>query len=96
MYLWPVRSFSWSWRTFISRTLHHKYPLHWDYFRAWLTNIGYVTLRETKRKTLEEIAASFGDKVIAPEDRGMDGCVVDDEDEGDCGDTKPRVREVEG
>lgn len=55
-----------------------------------------MTFRETKRKTLEEIAASFGDKVIAPEDRGMDGCVVDDEDEGDGGDTKPRVREVEG
>lgn len=52
-------------------------------------------LRETKRKTLEEIAASFGDKVIAPEDRGVDDFGEDDIDHGDDGDAKPRAREVE-
>lgn len=50
---------------------------------------------ETKRKTLEEIAASFGDRVIAPEDREADRA-DEDEDDGEDGDTKPRVREVEG
>lgn len=28
---------------------------------------------ETKRKTLEEIAAAFGDRVMDPDERDMDG-----------------------
>lgn len=34
--------------------------------------------RETKQKTLEEIAASFGDKVVAPGENGKDGDDGDD------------------
>ncbi|KAF7115361.1 hypothetical protein CNMCM5793_002177 [Aspergillus hiratsukae] len=42
--------------------------------------IAYFYFPETKQKTLEEIAASFGDKVILPEDQG-ERQGEDDEDE---------------
>ncbi|PLB47075.1 MFS monosaccharide transporter [Aspergillus steynii IBT 23096] len=58
--------------------------------------VAYIYFPETKRKTLEEIAASFGDKVIAPEDRGVEGYGDEEDDDGDDGDAKPRAREVEG
>ncbi|THC92357.1 hypothetical protein EYZ11_008173 [Aspergillus tanneri] len=51
--------------------------------------VAYFYFPETKRKTLEEIAASFGDKVIVP-DR-MDAGV--DDDDGDV--VKPRAQQVE-
>ncbi|KAE8393279.1 MFS monosaccharide transporter [Aspergillus alliaceus] len=40
--------------------------------------VAYFYFPETKRKTLEEIAASFGDKVIAPGETGKDGDDGDD------------------
>lgn len=45
---------------------------------AFFLVVAYFYFPETKRKTLEEIAASFGDKVIAPGETGKDGDDGDD------------------
>lgn len=50
--------------------------------------------RETKQKTLEEIAAAFGDKVVLVDDlqRAAEGLVAAEEDV----DLKPDTHEIEG
>ncbi|KAB8258096.1 general substrate transporter [Aspergillus pseudonomiae] len=40
---------------------------------AFFLVVAYFYFPETKQKTLEEIAASFGDKVVAPGENGKDG-----------------------
>lgn len=47
-----------------------------------------VESRETKKKTLEEIAAAFGDRVIVPGER-------DDGKDDDVDDDKPDSQRVE-
>ncbi|KAB8242558.1 MFS monosaccharide transporter [Aspergillus flavus] len=45
---------------------------------AFFLVVAYFYFPETKQKTLEEIAASFGDKVVAPGENGKDGDDGDD------------------
>ncbi|KAM0117006.1 hypothetical protein ACP6JC_006418 [Aspergillus fumigatus] len=50
---------------------------------------------ETKQKTLEEIAASFGDKVILPEDQGDQQGENDEDEDEDVKKVKPNSQQIE-
>ena len=79
-----VRCSSLLWLIFISREFD-------PFYISIKVEMGLLTIvesRETKKKTLEEIASAFGDRVILPSERG-DG--KDDDDDGD----KPDSQRVE-
>ncbi|EAW06315.1 putative MFS monosaccharide transporter (Hxt8) [Aspergillus clavatus NRRL 1] len=57
--------------------------------------VAYFYFPETKQKTLEEIAASFGDKVILPEDRVDEEDDDEDDDDDDDLKAKPSSQQVE-
>jgi hypothetical protein len=59
-----------------------------------LVDVYWYTASETKQKTLEEIAASFGDQVILPEDRG-DEQAEEEEDDDDVKKAKSNSQQIE-
>lgn len=113
MFLWDVRFFFLLWLIFIFRGFFFFFPLSNSpsfssrallevYSRPGSFLLGSDKLgifSETKQKTLEEIAASFGDKVVAlssGRDGGLDVDVDVDVDMGiESGNVKPESQHVE-
>lgn len=84
---WAVHCFSLLWRICISRMCHPRISP----FQRVVTRLFWLCLKtsETKQKTLEEIAAAFGDRVILPNDAD------NDKDRNGDGDEKPESQRVE-
>ncbi|EAL93109.1 MFS monosaccharide transporter (Hxt8), putative [Aspergillus fumigatus Af293] len=75
--------------------IHENYYYVFVACTAFFFVVAYFYFPETKQKTLEEIAASFGDKVILPEDQGDQQGENDEDEDEDVKKVKPNSQQIE-